>query len=250
MIKEYILALRQESGKAPLSFEDGYPLYGMLLEMLTSDAAQSLHDEERPVLSQYLIPEERGKSALWKVTLLKEPQPELASLLENRGEFLLKSKEMRLCVRERKTVEIKNISELLDIPGTNRDASRFCLRFLSPSSYRSAGEYQIFPTVRHIIHSAALSWNYIFEDNSMDDEDAMSMLEAGVKITSYNLKSYYYPLKGNKIPAFLGTVTLNARLSAPMLQLLRAFLSLGTLRGVGIKTTLGMGGLSVKESSK
>ena len=36
----------------------------------------------------------------------------------------------------------------------------------------------------------------------------------------------------------------------PMLRLLRALLSFGTFCGVGIKTTLGMGGLEVKESSR
>ena len=251
MIKEYTLRLKRRGGEAPLEYADAYPLYAALLELAGTRTAQNLHEEGRPSLSQYLMPMEGGAGALWRITLWKkEEQEEIAPLLTKNREFTLRSKKTTLTVEEKSVIEISSLSELLEIPGANRDASRFFLRFLSPASYRSGGEYQIFPSVRHIVRSAAQTWNDVFPENSMDDEEAMSMLEAGVKITGYNLKSVYYALKGNKIPAFCGTATLNPRLSAPMLQLLRALLSLGTLCGTGIKTTLGMGGMKATESPR
>ena len=93
-----------------------------------------------------------------------------------------------------------------------------------------------------------MKWGAAFPFSPVNDSDALEALERGTRITGYNLQSVYFPLKGRMIPAFTGSITLNAKLAAPLLQLLRGLLSFGSFSGVGIKTTLGMGGYHVKES--
>jgi len=58
--------------------------------------------------------------------------------------------------------------------------------------------------------------------------------------TGYNTTRYL--LKETRIPAFQGNVTIEARLAPPLLELWNALLSFASHGGVGIKTTLGMGG--------
>ncbi|MDO5562316.1 MAG: CRISPR system precrRNA processing endoribonuclease RAMP protein Cas6 [Synergistaceae bacterium] len=253
MIKQYDLLLKQENSKAPvvLSANDAYLLYGALMEKVGTDTAERLHSQETAVVSQYLIPLCDGQKVKWAVNLLcKEQFPEIAVVMEDSNSFNITSKGCSLKVEERGSIVVNNIGELMDIPGEDQDCSRFHLRFVSPTSFHVNGEYQFFPTVRHILGSLSQRWSSAFPQNAIDDDDAFAALEKGVRITGYNLKSVYYPLKGNSIAAFTGSVTISARLAPPMLQLLRGMLSFASFSGVGIKTTLGMGGVAVKESPK
>ena len=70
-------------------------------------------------------------------------------------------------------------------------------------------------------------------------EDA---LQQGLHIVDYNLRTTRYPLKETRIPSFQGSVTVEAHLAPPLLELWNALLSFAPYGGVGIKTTLGMGG--------
>lgn len=67
-------------------------------------------------------------------------------------------------------------------------------------------------------------------------------LQQGLHIVDYNLHTTRYLLKETRIPAFQGNVTIEARLAPPLLELWNALLSFASHGGVGIKTTLGMGG--------
>ena len=143
-----------------------------------------------------------------------------------------------------------NLDAMLKIPGEDMACGRFLLRFLSPCGFRSDNEYALFPSVPLILGSLRRRWNAAFPFTPIDDSDAFAMLAANVKITGYHLRGASFKLKGVSIPSFSGTVTLSARLSPPMLRLLRTLLSFGAFSGVGIKTALGMGGFEVKESPK
>ena len=249
MIRQYTLTLKSDGGGFVPS--DAYRLYAAMLEMADAKAAEELHNEERPALSHCLIPIDRGGGALWRVTLLRaEQHPDIAALLDDCEGFRLKSFDRPIKCIGRQNRVFNDIAEIMKIAGQDENCPRFFLRFVSPAAFRSKGEYLIFPTIRHIIRSAAMTWNGLFADNRVDDEDAMMMIEEKTKITGYELKSSYYSLKDNNIPGFMGSMTINTKLPAPMLQLLRLLLSLGSLSGIGIKTTLGMGGLTLREFPK
>lgn len=72
------------------------------------------------------------------------------------------------------------------------------------------------------------------------------MLESGIYIRDYTLKTVRYHLKNVYIPAFVGKVTLDSRLPVPLAELWRAILLWADYSGIGIKTALGMGGANVR----
>lgn len=74
-------------------------------------------------------------------------------------------------------------------------------------------------------------------------------MQQGLRIIDYDLRTARYPLKGAKIPRFFGKVTIDAGLSLPLLELWNALLLLAPYTGVGIITTLGMGGTIVGPTS-
>ena len=55
-----------------------------------------------------------------------------------------------------------------------------------------------------------------------------------------------YPIKNTRIPGFVGSAVVEARLALPLLELWNALLSFAPYGGIGIKTALGMGGVSVE----
>ncbi len=247
MIKKYSFKLNVHKGEK-ISFEDAYPLYAELLEGVEDSSAAMMHEKERLSLSQFLQPIDGGNSAYWNIALFGAEQMEsFSARLEGRDSITLKNGGRELLITERVCKTINSASELMAQSEFECDASRYCLRFISPTAYRSGGEYVFMPSPRLILRSAANMWGQIFPDNTLDDEDALQILENGVKITGYDIKSVYFPLKGVKIPGFTGSVTLNAKLSAPILQVFKCLLALMSYTGSGIKTKLGMGGVTVKE---
>ena len=78
------------------------------------------------------------------------------------------------------------------------------------------------------------------------DPDALDAILRGLHILDYNLHTVSYPIKNTRIPGFVGSAVVEARLALPLLELWNALLSFAPYGGIGIKTTLGMGGVSVE----
>ena len=81
---------------------------------------------------------------------------------------------------------------------------------------------------------------YKRQEYPLCDPDALCMLESGIYIRDYALKSVRYHLKNVYIPAFVGKVTLDSRLPVPLAELWHAILLWADYSGIGIKTALGL----------
>jgi CRISPR-associated endoribonuclease Cas6 len=58
-----------------------------------------------------------------------------------------------------------------------------------------------------------------------------------------------YPMKQVRLPAFQGRISIETRLPAPMMALWTTLYSFAPYAGIGVKTTLGMGGVSMMKAS-
>ena len=112
----------------------------------------------------------------------------------------------------------------------------------APSSRRDA----IYPQEFLLLQSLVLHWNTAFPDCQLNDPDALDAILRGLHILDYNLHTVSYPIKNTRIPGFVGSAVVEARLALPLLELWNALLSFAPYGGIGIKTTLGMGGVSVE----
>ena len=120
------------------------------------------------------------------------------------------------------------------------------IQFRSAASFKQNGRYVIFPQEKLILQSLVNRWNSFCEEYPLCDPDALCMLESGIYIRDYALKTVRYHLKKVYIPAFVGKVTLDSRLPVPLAELWRAILLWADYSGIGIKTALGMGGANVR----
>ena len=113
-------------------------------------------------------------------------------------------------------------------------------------AFKQAGRYAIYPQEFLLLQSLVLHWNTAFPDCQLSDPDALDAILRGLRILDYSLHTVSYPIKNTRIPGFVGSAVVEARLALPLLELWNALLSFAPYGGIGIKTTLGMGGVSVE----
>lgn len=242
MITSYDLTLTAEDPK--LLYPDcAYRLYSWLLSRIPREQGERFHLQEDHPVSQYICREKDDATARWQVNLLTEQAISLFSpILEAQEEIVLHAGTLSVLACTKGPV--KSPRELL-LEAAEANGGRVRLRFRAPTSFRQNGAYVRFPQERLILRSLANRWNSFCPEYPLDDEDALRMLEQGIRITDYSLRSQRYSLKESCIPGFVGSLTLSASLPAPLVQLWNTLLCWAPYSGLGIKTALGMGGVSV-----
>ena len=140
---------------------------------------------------------------------------------------------------------VENGLQLL-LAAREKPASRTRLWFRTPCAFKQAGRYAIYPQEFLLLQSLVLHWNTAFQDCQLSDPDALDAILRGLRIRDYSLHTVSYPIKNTRIPGFVGSAVVEARLALPLLELWNALLSFAPYGGIGIKTTLGMGGVSVE----
>ena len=244
MIRRALVTLAPEGEARRPSYNWGYALYGALMDHLSPECAAALHDSDRPMLSQHL--DAAGGVCVWSVTLIGDAPGEILDVVSSSAGYRLARNGASLAVER---VEIlPEITEremcmkyLVEAPPERAAA----MRFVTPCSFRSAGEYAVLPTKDLILQSCVNRWNAVSRTCRIDDGQAVADIASHVRITAHRLRSASYDVKGARIPSFLGGAVLSARGPEPLLRLFNLLMAFGGLCGVGIKTALGMGGVEV-----
>ncbi len=243
MITQYRFAL--EGDGRPLPAFWAYRLYAWLLGEIPGEVAEALHETGEKPLSQYLGRE--GGNNIWTLNFLDDTlaeafRPALAGL----EEVPLHTGRLRLhCAG----TERLDAQQLLFSVREGEPSRRMTLWFETPTAFKSEGRYAVFPQEKWLIRTLAARWSAAFPALPLDDADALASLERGLRIADYALHTTRYPLKNIKIPAFLGNVTIESRLAAPMEEVWQLLLRFAPYAGVGIKTALGMGAVRVAEDA-
>ena len=239
MITQYRFEL---SGAELLRSSDSYRLYGWLLQQVPEEFGEMLHQQNLTPVSQHLTVSRTDGKCVWTVSLLgHSAQAQFMPLLDGLKQIDLHTGTYRTDCLERRS--IASIQSLIAAVDSLPSEKRITLQFCSPTSFKQNGRYMLFPQERLILQSLIAKWDEIFPDCPLRDPDAMQMLEQGIRITDYQLRSARYALKGTRIPGFVGTVTLDIDLSPPMRRIWNCLCMLAPFTGVGIKTALGMGGV-------
>ena len=198
-----------------------YRLYGWLMSQISSEFGEQMHLQGEHPIAHFLCFSPEKQSLIWTVNLLNDAARQVVfPVLESAKEFPLH--ELVLPVSE---VHV-----------------RTKLIFQSPCAFKQAGRYAINPQENLILQSLITHWNTTFPEYALTDSDALQALQQGLHIVDYNLHTTRYLLKETRIPSFLGNVTVEAHLAPPLLELWNTLLSFAPYGGIGIKTTLGMGG--------
>lgn len=241
MMTRYQFVLCSQQGRIPPSW--AYRLYSWMLEQVPKEVGEALHRQGETPLVQFLCYDREMEKALWTVVLLSEEMERIfCPLLESCREIPLRTG--TLTVRLQQKQIIASPTELIVAsrdPREERCRTEMC--FLSPTAFKKDGRYEIFPQIKLILQSLVNKWNQICPDYPLNDPEALEVLEQGLHLVDYSLRSTRYPLKNVKIPGFTGWVQVESKLPAPLEELWQMLLAFAPYAGIGIKTTLGMGGV-------
>ena len=239
MITQYQFSLQAQE---PLPSFWAYRLYASILELIPDEDAEFLHQQGEKPLSHFLQYNKNDEASIWTINLLSEEMDNIfAPVLDHLSQIELDTGLVQ--ITRSKKESISGPEKLLSCSKENPSSDRYHkLFFKTPTAFKQSGRYTIFPTVPLLLQSMVNKWNQAFPQLILEDEEALHMLESGLFLTDYSLRSCRYPLKNVKIPGFVGSITMESRLSPPMLELWKLLLAIAPYSGIGIKTTLGMGG--------
>lgn len=219
-------------------------LQGVLMEHLDQTYVSYLHTQSFNPYSQYCYPARNSNELIWYIhALTNEATEHIIRPMQGVGSFYVKGIDMAFPVKRSivETTELKYLTDLIRDDSTERSS----VTFLTPTSFKSAGSYTFMPSVRLMLQNLLMRYSRIYEGNKEVDEETIRYMEQSVHIVSYDLQSQYFPhiSRDYKIPAFVGHVVLKCRGPQPLVGLVRMLLKFGEYAGIGIKTSMGMGGI-------
>ena len=209
-----------------------YRLYSCLISRIDREYGEYLHSQEALAVSHYL-----DRSGNWTVSLFGE---------EARRQLLPAFDEKRFNLRlggfaEIKSIDIHQCEKIIGIGG-NSKCHKF--RFISPTAFKSVKRYRNFPTEELIAKSIIQKWRR-GEERLISDELA-DRIASGIEISGYRLESTAFTLKTVNIPSFVGEVTITSHLDGMENRIWNSLADFANYSGIGIKTSLGMGGVKVE----
>ena len=223
----------------------GSLLHGFIMENIDKDYASYLHKSMLHPYSQYII--SSGEKVEWVVnTLDVETKKHILDILKSKKEIYLRHKEKTLQIISCNEQELK-YDDLVKMYYIKDSKRQFKIRFLTPTSFKQNGKYCIFPTTRLIFQSLMMKFDNAAVNMEIFSKDILEDFENCTEIIRYNLRSTFFHLEGVKIPAFIGEVIINVRGPQQLSNLANMLIEFGTYSGVGIKTGMGMGGISTDE---
>lgn len=222
-------------------------LQGVIMEKIDPAYAEEMHQTGAHPYSQYLLA--KDDALFWTVNALSEEaerQIILPLLEDNEKSIFLSHRKESLRV-ESKTLEKVSFDELIQKYYLGTCGRNLTLRFLTPTGFKQSGKYCIFPTPRLIFQSLMLRQDAAAQESTIYSEEIVEELEQYSEITDYRLRSVRYPLEGVRIPSFIGECTIRIRGPQQLANVANMLAQYGKYSGVGIKTGLGMGAMTVSE---
>ncbi|GHV44927.1 hypothetical protein FACS1894204_02900 [Synergistales bacterium] len=227
-----------------ISPEWAYALYGVLCASFEPCLADALHEQSFTSVSQFLHCGNANGPAEWRVVFFGSEQEQFTRVLSRVTRYELTKYSAALNVTSIKISPPVSEPDFCKTYLTeNVPLRRLSMRFVTPTAFKSGGEYVIMPSVELIFQSLLAKWNAFSEHNQLDASDVLADICAHTRIVNYSLRSVGYTLKGVTIPAFAGYIKLSVRGPDMLVRLVNLLVAFGSLSGVGIKTALGMGGV-------
>lgn len=236
-----VIKINLELPKANRTFNLGSILHGVIMDMLSKEMIEFLHTSSKysPLKQRVLF---RGEEIEWEIVLLDdELSKQIQTYFINNEKIVIKRHDLTLPIINYSVNKI-DIQNLIDKHFSDDKPSKYIkLHVRTPMSFKSNGRYEIFPSTKMMYRSTMLLFDAFFDEYQMHDHETLNYIQENVTIINYNMKSTRFHLEGVKIPSFIGQMTLKIDGAKTFVQLINFLTEFGSLTGIGIKTSIGMG---------
>ena len=229
-----------------LSYCKGSIFQGALMQMIDSNYASVLHESNLHPYSQYI--EKQNDEVFWVINCINNQASEniISPILLKDSIYLEKmNTEFKFLDKVYEEVTYDSLVKSF----YREDASKYItLKIKTPMSFKSNGEYCIFPEVRKIYKSLMNKYDSAMkdEDSCLFDLETLDELCDKTKIIRYSLRTNKFPLEGISVTAFIGTVTLKISAPQTLVNFANMLFKFGEFSGIGIKNSVGMGAICVE----
>lgn len=229
----------------------GSLMHGALMGLVSTEAANKLHSGQFRPFSQYIEIVSIHK-LLWHIGIWgKDATETLLSAIMPLSTVTLNYHNLTLPVLKTHRESVSEEEYMARFFTEAEPANRYEMRFLTPCTHRSAGQYVLYPTPELIYQSLALRFSAYSQEFDLHDPEVIEHLGTHTRITRYSLKSSIYQIEDSvRIHGYIGYVCLSLRGPEALIRLGGMLLSLAEYAGVGVKTTMGMGGVQIKAKGK
>lgn len=221
----------------------GSILHGFLMENISTEFSKDMHRNQLHSYSQYII--KNGEQLIWTInTLDSDTKNEIVDRIITLDSVKLKHRKENITIAKK---EIKSITydQLFERFYIKKQAKSIKLKFITPTSFKCKGEYMIYPTVRLIFQSLINKFNDFSKDIGVSCDEFLPLLEEILILKNYDLKSTTFSLEGIRVPSFCGELEYFINAPQHIINMVHMLAEFGTYSGVGIKTSMGMGGIKV-----
>lgn len=223
-------------------------LHGVLMSVIDSDYAQVLHMGGLNPFAMSLLKE----NDVWCWTVSAAGNEACEKIIrpladEHFDSFVVTYKNNATVNIIKKELTTQKVADFAAQATDGEIPKTFTLRFLTPTAFKSNGRYVNFPDLSLIYKSLMQKKKLIFADALTDAEETLDSLVEHSRITSYKLQTTPFNLEGCRITGFVGTITVRIDGSDSLRGYAQMLFRTGSLLGVGIKGSIGMGALEILE---
>ncbi len=231
-----------------LSYQSGSVFQGALMDSVNQEYGDELHLSVLKPYSQYVIRE--GGFFVWQINgLTSDAKENILNKLSALQMVELKSKGLVLPVEGVNSSELP-YTELIKQCFSQNNSRYIDIQFVTPTAFKSDGQYLFYPTVKHILQSGINRFDALSTHSQLYDDEVLKQLTESVSISRYNLQSTVYHLESIKIPAFIGTISLKINGPLQLVNLVHLIIEYAQYSGIGIKTAMGMGAIKILRRGK
>lgn len=221
----------------------GSVFHGALMECIGADVAERLHKESLRPYSQHIWFDKIRGCSVWQIGTVNDEAYEciVRPVLE-KDCIYLKQKQVHVSLRNGKVTEVASFDGIADAMfGCGEVPQGVQLSFVTTTSFKHEGQYDIFPELTRVFYSLLQRWNQYAEGIGMEQEGLERILSQYCRVRRYELKSQPYALEHSVIYGFGGSMQVRFTGNDMTRRLAGALLSMAPYTGIGIKTALGMG---------
>ncbi len=227
----------------------GNMFQGYLMSEIDTCYAEFLHSNQLNPYSQFVFYNKEENCYIWRISALNKESCSqiIKKILNKKTETIVLNNDTILDIISKeitKQISYKDIADkYFSMPETKRLIK---IKTLTPVTYKSNNEYQIFPDVKSLYISLYNKWRMFSDTVSIESEDTLKHLINYSVLSSYDLKSAKYSTDGINIKAFKGSFSIYAKGPAPLANIADMLFDYAQYAGLGAKTSMGMGGIKIE----
>lgn len=232
-----------------INYNIGSSLHGLLMQMIDSEYAEYLHNNALKPFSQCINKIQQPNTYLWQISTINKNAFErlITPILNfNKNTLTLTKNNIELNVQKKTIHSTITYEELANKCFEENNKNKIKLKFITPTTIKVNGDYQLFPDLKTFYPSLLNKWNTFCSEISLDDEETKQHLINYSKIVDYKLRSTRFYMEKVKINSFMGVVDIRFFGPQTLTNISNLLFKYSEYTGVGAKTALGMGGVRIE----